>query len=481
MRALIDWSYDLLSESEKRLFRRVAVFAGGWTIEGATAVCTDEDLEEWDLLDLLQALVEKSLIVTEYTDGDQRYRMLESTRQYARERLGQSGEQQRFLRRHAEYVERFLIDLDERLWRERQLVLRRLGEPELDNMRAALSWSLVEGNDTELSVRILGRVSLAFGASTAELRKWCLLAEPFVTEALPLEDRARFHFSISQSTDMLPTEDAYRHGMLAVQLYRELGDTLGLARALRVAATSGAFLSHFSESAALAREAVALVTDPQEILLRAAILQTQSLSADDPAGRIVFNQEALEIFRARGDDLRMAHALGWLAEDEFEFGNTERALSRAREGLGIYRALLPRSLQAIAVVNNVAAYALCIDDVEAAASALREALRLALTLGTDFYFGLALLHIGGVAARRGSHDTAASLLGSSNARVVAAGRPLDYTERRALEATMAILMEALSADDFDRLYRAGASWTDEHTIEAAEAVLAQAEKRALSA
>ena len=84
MRALIDWSYDLLTEQERTLFRRLSVFAGGWTLEAAEAVCADDDLRKADVLDLLTHLVEKSLVVLE-VDG-QRYRMLDTVRHYAREK-----------------------------------------------------------------------------------------------------------------------------------------------------------------------------------------------------------------------------------------------------------------------------------------------------------------------------------------------------------------------------------------------------------
>ena len=92
MRALIDWSYDLLSDNEKTIFRRVSIFAGGWTIDAASEVCADDTIESWDVLDILSTLVDKSLVASELHGSHQRYRLLESMRQYARERLTTSAD-----------------------------------------------------------------------------------------------------------------------------------------------------------------------------------------------------------------------------------------------------------------------------------------------------------------------------------------------------------------------------------------------------
>ena len=98
----MDWSYDLLSEPERRLFNRLSVFAGGWTLEAAEAVCSGDGIEPDDVLDLLLQLVRKSLVVAEESrDGAERYRLLETLRQYAHERLTEAGEVETVHGRHA--------------------------------------------------------------------------------------------------------------------------------------------------------------------------------------------------------------------------------------------------------------------------------------------------------------------------------------------------------------------------------------------
>jgi predicted ATPase/class 3 adenylate cyclase len=143
MRALIDWSYDLLSDREKVVFRRTGVFVGGFTLEAAVAVCSaDAGIDEWEVLDVLSILVDKSLVAAEIQGSQQRYRLLESVRDYARTRLVELGELDQIMRSHAAH---FLAYAEARRaiwgvtptgqWVEPMV-------PEMDNFRAALSWSL---------------------------------------------------------------------------------------------------------------------------------------------------------------------------------------------------------------------------------------------------------------------------------------------------------------------------------------------------
>jgi predicted ATPase len=103
LRALIDWSYDLLSEPERRLLRRLSVFAGGWTLEAAERVCAGDGIEEWEFLDLLTSLVEKSLVLYELQEEPGRYRLPETVRQYARDRMLEARESEAARTRHRDW------------------------------------------------------------------------------------------------------------------------------------------------------------------------------------------------------------------------------------------------------------------------------------------------------------------------------------------------------------------------------------------
>jgi predicted ATPase/DNA-binding CsgD family transcriptional regulator len=157
IRGTLDWSHQLLSESERKVFRRLSVFAGGWTLEASEAVVSDEGIRQSEVLELLSGLVKKSLAIAELSadSGGVRYRLLDSIRQYALEKLEQSGEVEDVKGAHAEYflalaqqAEPELIGPQEAEWFERL-------EEEIDNFRAALSWASEHG-EAELGLRLAG-------------------------------------------------------------------------------------------------------------------------------------------------------------------------------------------------------------------------------------------------------------------------------------------------------------------------------------
>ena len=141
LRALIDWSYNLLTEKEKTLFRRLAVFVGGWSLEAAESVCADEQIDSYEILDLMTSLVDKSLVHTEEMAGEVRYSRLETIRQYAREKFFDTEEVETLRDSHLQYY----VELAERAEPEirsynQVLWVDRL-EAELDNIRSALEWA----------------------------------------------------------------------------------------------------------------------------------------------------------------------------------------------------------------------------------------------------------------------------------------------------------------------------------------------------
>ena len=151
----MDWSYDSLADREQMLFRRLSVSAGGWTPEAAEAVGRGEGIEE-DVLDLLSGLVGKSLVVAEAssTEGVLRYRMLETVRRYARERLEEGDEVDAVRRRHAMFFLALAEEAEPAVeWGQLQERLEWL-ETEHDNFRVALQWLLEQGEDTELGLRM---------------------------------------------------------------------------------------------------------------------------------------------------------------------------------------------------------------------------------------------------------------------------------------------------------------------------------------
>lgn len=154
LRATIDWSYNLLQPDEKRLLQRLAVFSGGWTLEAAETVCSGGEIEDWHVLDLLTHLVDKSLVVYEEVAAMGHYRMLETVRQYSREKLFDSEEATSIRDRHADYFGELVVKVEPRLGGPELAAMLDLLELEFDNIRAALEWA--DGSDdVEAMLRVV--------------------------------------------------------------------------------------------------------------------------------------------------------------------------------------------------------------------------------------------------------------------------------------------------------------------------------------
>ncbi len=145
LRASVDWSHALLTEPERILFRRLAVFLGGFDLDAAQAVAGDAEVERYQILDQLALLVDKSLVVAENTSGRTRYRLLETVRQYAQEKLGESGEAEAVRSRHRDHYTSMAALLDAPARTDYHQRVEQADE-EMDNLRSAFGWSIETGD-----------------------------------------------------------------------------------------------------------------------------------------------------------------------------------------------------------------------------------------------------------------------------------------------------------------------------------------------
>ena len=199
LRGAVDWSYELLAPGEAQVFNRLAVFAGGFTLDAAEAIVSDERIDELEVLDRLSGLVARSMIVADTSDGATRYRLLETMRQYAGERLDTAGDGDRVRGRHARYfvtlaemVAAGVTGKDERQWVQSV-------NTDLANLRTALDWCLATG-DAELALRLtvaLGRFglerpsylvwrSIELAATMPEARHHALRPQAMAFASIPL-------------------------------------------------------------------------------------------------------------------------------------------------------------------------------------------------------------------------------------------------------------------------------------------------------
>ena len=159
LRATIEWSYDLLSERERILFRRLAVFMGGWTLDAVEKVCTGSSIISSEVLELLFQLVNKSLVTAEASQNGSRYKMLETIRQYANEKLGESGESHVFQNRHLGYFLNLAETAEPHLLGPKQLEWLARLDADYENLRAALEWVLSK-DVPELSLRLCAALGI---------------------------------------------------------------------------------------------------------------------------------------------------------------------------------------------------------------------------------------------------------------------------------------------------------------------------------
>jgi predicted ATPase/DNA-binding SARP family transcriptional activator len=240
LRATIDWSYDLLGEAERVLFRRLAVFAGGFTLEAAEAVCAgvgQNGILSCQILDLLSRLVDKSLVGVEVRGQAARYRLLETVREYARERLRQAGEEDWARSRHLDFFLRLAEEAEPHKVRAGGVgAFSRLGQ-EYDNLWAALEWSAAAEARVESGLRLAGALSefWQMDRNAREGYSWLKRLLERGGEAAAAAVRARALQGAGELAVFLGDFHAARSSIeQGLALYRELDDKPGIAYALLV-------------------------------------------------------------------------------------------------------------------------------------------------------------------------------------------------------------------------------------------------------
>jgi predicted ATPase/DNA-binding winged helix-turn-helix (wHTH) protein len=336
LRAALDWSYGLLTEQERRVFRRLGAFAGGFTLELAQAVARDDEIDAWLVLDLLAQLIDKSLVIAD-GDVEPRYRLLEPTRAFALEQLAASGEAHAVLRRHAEAVCDAMAECDEMHWTEPyDRRLRRLAE--LGNLRAAVDWAMSPAGDRVLAYRMLGAGwFLWFGNNVAAEGFERMIALWPLPPDLPPETEAAFCLALT-SLRVSWRDEVLQAARRAVELYRRLGERRGLADSLCRYAQVGMNRNGDWLDATI-EEATALIDASAPLRQQAVLTMVRGSyglhTHDFAAARAAFERQA-ELYRQDGGELGEYMALtnlGSVALDEGDIDGAVAALRRVVEGL----------------------------------------------------------------------------------------------------------------------------------------------------
>ncbi len=473
LRATIDWSYALLSVPEQIVLRRLSVFVDGFSLEGATAVATGDPIDAYDVLDLLQALVDKSLVAADTTGPVTRYRMLQTTRHYALEKLYLAGEAGRF-RRLAEYLAGFYARA-EKTWpttpTEPWLVEF---APEVENLRAAIDWAFGQGpratGTAEIGDPALGIALVAAAGSIAEemslladMRRWTAAAVPHVTPQTPksLAGWLLYWTTRHQSVfGVRSLSDARRH---AIALFREAGDLVGLSCALRTAGVammrpgekSEAALDMLTEAASVLRP----VGETKDLANAIAHLGSYHYSVGDEAAGKRLTEEALAIRRHLGDETGILVSLINLAEFSFAAGDTATAIKLARQALASSRRRAVQELSAT-ILANLANYLLAEDHVAEARMAAAESLSLCRAIGTADYAAACMERIALAMVLDGAAPQAARLFGYTSAHYARTDQVRDRSDQILCDRLQKELAARLAADALRLLMEQGAGFTD---------------------
>jgi predicted ATPase len=463
LRATIAWSYELLDAAERRLFARLAVFVSGWTIEAAEAVCGDERSAIGDTsshvesahlqsatLEGLSSLLDQSLVRQAEVNGEPRFSMLETIREYALERLEESGEAQALRERHARHFMALAEAAEPELVGSRQSEWFNRLDVERDNLRTALAWSLTDtetrpalrGSDASQADKLAERrehgtssLALPISAAAAEVgwrlagaleRFWelrgpwsdgrmglavALARAPTTTVRQQAAHAKALNTAGSLANNMGDVTRARACHEESLALYRALGDKPGIAVVLRNMAWLAwhaqdhvAGIALYEESLALCRE----LNDKDGIALALGSLGSTAWSQGEFARATGLLEESLALCRELNDKAGIAGALGRLGGMAQWHGAYARAAALLEQSLALSRELGDTSTSAV-IILNLGHVALAQGEYTRAVALLEQSLVLGREVEAHTTIAWALRSLGTVAHREGDHARAAGL------------------------------------------------------------------------
>jgi predicted ATPase/DNA-binding XRE family transcriptional regulator len=485
MTALIDWSYDLLTAREQCFFESLSTFGGSCNLDAATAVCAINGEDDLDVIDLIASLVTKSLLVAKLVGTEERYYLLESSRQYAWDKLLAHGEQERISLRHALFYSQLSERLDQawnttpdRNWLPRAQV-------ESENWRTALNWALASRSDTILGQTLAAsRKAVLLSLGPAEGRRWIHLALQVTDELTPPDLVARLQIAYAESAHQAGEhKTALAAAERALLFYREARDLLGIAQAQVLAGKSLGILGRHTEAEHLLSEALATARALGDRRVLAITLQAvgnvRSLKGEFAKAR-EYLTEAFELANALGAEFQAASLLAHLGSNEYDDGDPEAALRFTADAIVMFRG--PNHSAPAEMVGSLASmapYLIASGRYDEARVFSKEALEFSRELRLSVFVTLSLLHLvvaillsPSVRAARThiEHSRFARLCGFIDASLASLGVPAKWALPTEYPRTLTVLREAVGTDDLAHLMATGAKMTEDEAIAQAQAL-----------
>ena len=430
MRATLDWSHDLLSGPERELFRRLSVFAGGFTLEAVETVGPSGSIGVEDVLDHLGSLVEQSLVAAQppKVREETRYGMLEPVRQYASEKLQESGEAGMVGRSHAACFLALAERARPEVLGERQVEWLERLEREYGNLRAAMSWALDAGDGA--TVVRMGWTLWYFWWARSYHREGRSWMEEVLKCTLPLALRGRaLVVAGTLAYGHGDYERCERYSQEGLELCRQVEDELG---------------------GAWARVGVGL----------------SAMSTSDYEAAMSHLQEALRSFRRLDEGYGVAHVTNFLGMAARMRGDEGQATPMFEEGLAVARRIGDRSSTYIALYN-LAQAALSHGDHDGAAPLFEEGVILSEQMGDRANAAYCLEGLAVVASARGEEERSARLIGAAEGLHKVVGVPVYvYYEphRSRYERTVAAVRSSLGEEAFEEARERGGEMTFEQAV-----------------
>ena len=470
LRGAIAWSHDLLAEAEQRLFRRISVFVGGCTFEAAEAVAdTKRDLG-MDVIDGIESLMHKSLVqLNELPEGEPRLTMMETIREFGLERLRDAGEDAAVRKAHAAYhlvlaeeAANAIEGADQPIWLERL-------DHDRHNIRVALDWLIRAGN-ADWALR-LGAALVRYWELRemfVEGREWLAAILALPGAATRSAARAKAVFAAAVLAASQRDDDTLTFFSEALEIYRELGDSQGMAAALNGLAVFKKGQGDLDEARRLLEESVGLFSAQSDGLMRARSLSNVASilkEQRDYDAALARQEESLALFRQLGDQTGVAWSLRHLGDIARDRGDASQAESLYRESLeAFHQHGDPWSAGGLQV--DLGMLALATGDASKATELFRQAMESCQQLGGQKRgLARALEGFALAAARTGDVRRAITLAGAAGALRNAIGARLTPAEQRAVTAGLERARAALTPAERTSVWNEGWSMPVEDAIE----------------
>src|SRR5215216_2897748 len=479
LRAMIDWSYSLLSEEEKTLFRRLAVFVGGWTLDAAESVC-GEKKTEFDILDLLTRLMDKSLVFLEESVGDMRYHRLETIRQYSREKFFETNEVEETRDRHLDFIVRFVELADEKLKGRDQVLWQKRMSAEQDNIRAALEWGV--SRSPYKALRIVGAANLFLTAAgfSAEGFRWTQKAleqvqqNPFIrgttaeerqiARAKALRGLTRLYLSLGDNAKAKRTAEE------SVAIYRRSKDRRGLSFALVVLAYPLEFLGERDRAEAILRESYSMAraeNDAYGICRSLNVLARVIITLhDDLDSAQNYIEESLRLAQKAGLRSQEAQAYEVAATIAIHRNNYDKAREYFQESILIYQEI-EASFNVILEKSNLAHMERKLGNYESALELYRETIAAFRHMGQMGAVCHQLECFGFIALAQNQNERALHLFAAANTLRTKDATPMTPDEQTYFNQQLTPVRETMDKNQFELVWSKGANLTMEEAVELA--------------